>query len=255
MRVNLLGAHGSPTHRHYRSGCRCLPCVSAMADHNRAYYAAHRQESAARQATYRSTHRPEIAKRNADYFERHREEMLAKKRAYHAAHREDLLARQRQHTLLHRDEIRAADRARNQTEARKDWRTGYRRKQREEFPNEIAERKRVYAETHRDAIAAYQSAYTEEHREQRRANNRNRRARKRVAPGNHTAADVTAQYLRQHGLCYWCGEKVGKDYHVDHVIPLARGGGNGPDNLVIACPTCNLAKGAKLPHEFSERMC
>ena len=49
--------------------------------------------------------------------------------------------------------------------------------------------------------------------------------------------------------------KVGGDYHVDHVIPLILGGSNGPENLVIACPRCNLSKGAKMPHEFSERLC
>lgn len=42
---------------------------------------------------------------------------------------------------------------------------------------------------------------------------------------------------------------------VDHVVPLIKGGGNGPENIVVACATCNLKKGAKLPHEFSERLC
>lgn len=39
---------------------------------------------------------------------------------------------------------------------------------------------------------------------------------------------------------------------VDHVVPLVKGGSNGPDNLVIACSTCNLRKNDKLPHEWPE---
>ena len=39
------------------------------------------------------------------------------------------------------------------------------------------------------------------------------------------------------------------------VIPLAKGGSNGPENIVIACAPCNLKKNAKLPHEFSDRLC
>ena len=30
---------------------------------------------------------------------------------------------------------------------------------------------------------------------------------------------------------------------VDHVIPLARGGSNADDNLVLACDPCNKEKG------------
>lgn len=75
------------------------------------------------------------------------------------------------------------------------------------------------------------------------------------ATGVHTGDDIAAQYLRQRGRCYWCGERVSKSYHVDHVIPLAKGGSNGPENLVIACPECNRRKCAKMPHEFSDRLC
>jgi len=40
---------------------------------------------------------------------------------------------------------------------------------------------------------------------------------------------------------------------VDHVIPIAREHtSNAPDNLVIACRTCNLKKGNKRPHEWIE---
>lgn len=88
-----------------------------------------------------------------------------------------------------------------------------------------------------------------------RAHIRNYQARKRGAPGKHTGEDREAQYRRQHGRCYWCGEKVGAKYHVDHVVPLARGGTNWPSNLVIACPRCNREKGAKMPHEFGDRLC
>ena len=35
-------------------------------------------------------------------------------------------------------------------------------------------------------------------------------------------------------------------YHVDHVVPLSRGGGNGVDNICLACPSCNSSKNNKL---------
>jgi hypothetical protein len=35
-------------------------------------------------------------------------------------------------------------------------------------------------------------------------------------------------------------------YHVDHVIPVAAGGTNNLNNLVIACPICNLIASSKV---------
>lgn len=80
------------------------------------------------------------------------------------------------------------------------------------------------------------------------------RAKRLRAPGRHTAADVRRIYANQHGLCYWCRVPVGDRYHVDHVIPLSRGGSDDAGNLVVACPSCNLRKHAKMPSEFAGRL-
>lgn len=120
---------------------------------------------------------------------------------------------------------------------------------------EIAERKRLYYQANREAIAERQRLHQQNNRDLYCAYNRNRRARQQNASGSHTAADVAAQRSRQKGKCYWCGKKVGDDYHVDHVVPLSKGGSNGPENIVIACAACNLSKGAKHPIEFAGVLC
>lgn len=86
------------------------------------------------------------------------------------------------------------------------------------------------------------------------AQSRAKKARRKNAPGRHTAADVQAIGGRQKWRCAWCGKPCDGNYHVDHIIPLARGGSNGPENICIACPPCNLSKKAKLPHEFAQSM-
>jgi 5-methylcytosine-specific restriction endonuclease McrA len=51
-------------------------------------------------------------------------------------------------------------------------------------------------------------------------------------------------------MCHICGTWLhGSDCHVDHVIPLARGGNHTRDNLATACPTCNLRKSSRLDWE------
>lgn len=42
--------------------------------------------------------------------------------------------------------------------------------------------------------------------------------------------------------------------HVDHALPLARGGRNNFDNLVLSCMRCNLQKNNKTPQEFIDWM-
>src|SRR3546814_18918243 len=73
---------------------------------------------------------------------------------------------------------------------------------------------------------------------------RRRRAQAVSSGGEFTAEDIDAMLAAQKKKCWYCGTKL-TAYHVDHRIPLARGGSNGPENLVIACPACNLSKGAK----------
>lgn len=81
-----------------------------------------------------------------------------------------------------------------------------------------------------------------------------RRSRKRLAGGNHSADDILKQKSSQRDRCWWCGDKLRCDYHVDHRIPLARGGSNGAGNIVISCPPCNRSKNAQMPWEFSGRL-
>ena len=52
-------------------------------------------------------------------------------------------------------------------------------------------------------------------------------------------------------VCHWCGCKCPDNFHVDHYVPLSRGGQHTDANLVIACQGCNLKKSDKPPEEFA----
>lgn len=49
--------------------------------------------------------------------------------------------------------------------------------------------------------------------------------------------------------CVYCDSPT-DDPHCDHVIPLSKGGRSTLDNLVTACPECNVSKGARTPEEW-----
>ena len=50
------------------------------------------------------------------------------------------------------------------------------------------------------------------------------------------------------GVCWYCGCQTNpfRDFTVDHMHPVARGGTDDIDNLVPACRSCNSAKGCRV---------
>jgi hypothetical protein len=51
-------------------------------------------------------------------------------------------------------------------------------------------------------------------------------------------------WARDGGCCVRCGSK--QELHFDHIIPVAKGGGNSEENVQILCQTCNLKKSDKI---------
>ena len=51
-------------------------------------------------------------------------------------------------------------------------------------------------------------------------------------------------FLMRKGLCAACSQKIdaGKAWDIDHILPLALGGTNAPENLQILCRPCHRAK-------------
>ena len=90
---------------------------------------------------------------------------------------------------------------------------------------------------------AWWRKFPERHRVKARRNTLARKARKL----NQFVEEVDplVLYARDEGLCGICETTVYGEFHVDHRIPLAKGGEHSYANTQIAHPECNLVKGAK----------
>lgn len=81
-----------------------------------------------------------------------------------------------------------------------------------------------------------------------------KRAAKMKGPVKHSEL-IRAIYMlassSEKKTCYYCQKDFTCPVHVDHVIPLAKGGPHSIENLCLACPKCNVTKNAKLPHELT----
>lgn len=54
-------------------------------------------------------------------------------------------------------------------------------------------------------------------------------------------------FRRDGFTCQYCGEQPPNVVlHVDHIMPVSRGGANDDMNLITSCADCNIGKGAKI---------
>jgi 5-methylcytosine-specific restriction endonuclease McrA len=56
----------------------------------------------------------------------------------------------------------------------------------------------------------------------------------------------------QRGRCAYCGCDIRSAYHVDHVVPLSKGGTHEAHNVQLLCASCNLHKSARDPIAFAQ---
>lgn len=152
---------------------------------------------------------------------------------------------------------------------------------REQHPQEAKERNRKTFAKHREKILAQQRAYWENNKElikERRRGRRDRirvqkakyvsknldkyaayaarrRALKRGSGGRYTPEDVAEILAKQRSCCAYCRLKIrGRNYNVDHIVPLIMGGRNDKANIQVTCVECNLRKGDKDPIVFSKEL-
>jgi 5-methylcytosine-specific restriction endonuclease McrA len=55
---------------------------------------------------------------------------------------------------------------------------------------------------------------------------------------------------RDGGNCFYCRKPLSITLHIDHLIPVIKGGKDDLPNLVLACVQCNQEKHNKTPEEY-----
>lgn len=204
---------------------------------------------------------------DAEYYRANKEKI----KAYRQEHADEIRAYQREYYHANFEKYQAREKLRPPRIRVRPSRPGAKPRKRVP-PDERAEHKKAIRreyylankerlqEYHREYMAEYRAEHKEEERQKRRdwieSNPEEYRARKalnrhkrRTAGGSFTAADIEAIRVAQGNRCYLCHKKL-KKYHIDHFIPISKGGTNDPGNLRLACPKCNYSKHDKHPFEL-----
>ena len=100
---------------------------------------------------------------------------------------------------------------------------------------------------------AHRRRMYEKFREDRLARAKAARGIRKGAEGKFTQHDIERILTLQKGRCAECRKPLNGVYHVDHIMPLSKGGSNWPKNLQCLCPRCNLSKNAKHPLDWARQ--
>jgi 5-methylcytosine-specific restriction endonuclease McrA len=143
--------------------------------------------------------------------------------AYHKTHKCELAAKKKAYRETHKAEIAAKKKSHYEANKAK---------------------KVAYYQAHKAEFAARRKAWGDANHDKTRAYAAKRRALERGAFVEYV--DPKLIYVRDGGRCHICGKKVPKkNWHLDHLIPLARGGEHSYKNVAVACPGCNMRKHTK----------
>lgn len=123
-------------------------------------------------------------------------------------------------------------------------------------PERAAQNKRAWRLINLQALTAREAERSKrpDRQVERRLSEARRRAMKHHSRGTHTRAEVLALLEKQCGKCPYCAASIRGKYHIDHVLPLSRGGTNAIENIQLLCPPCNHRKYTKHPLIFAREL-
>lgn len=162
---------------------------------------------------------------------------------YREKNHDEILARHQVYNKTNREKVNEQNHA---------WRVAH--------PDKNSRHHTKYRSIHHEAILERAQKWREinidKAREYTRKRNHVYRARKKGNGGSFTFEELNARFEEQEGFCFYCGELLYKSFdrniHIEHKIPIVRGGPNNISNIVLSCAKCNYSKHTKTADEFIE---
>ena len=201
----------------------CIKC-------QKTYYTKHAKEQAIKKKKYRAEHTKEAAAYGKEYRAKNSKKISARNKAYNIKYPERKSDRGKLYYKNNKEKIAAYAKEHNTLHAEK-----------------IAAYAKIYYKNNKEERNAYSKKYRKEHKGIINAKTAKRRALKL----NATPPEANLENIK---AFYKSAQRVSKclniPHHVDHYVPLKRGGLHIETNLQVIPATENLSKGDKLPEDF-----
>lgn len=130
----------------------------------------------------------------------------------------------------------------------------------------ISDKQKTYRENHKEVIVKKQKEYRRVNKNEYSKYKKNyyktpmgvavstnaRHKRRSITKNGDVTNNQLLDLKKNATICYWCNVSLKKvKTHIDHYIPLSKGGEHTLSNLVVSCKECNATKQAKDPLEFA----
>ncbi len=203
-----------------RPPATCKRCDGPVGDrHGNARFCSPRCAKAFKDAAHYARHRERIREQHAEYAAKHKEEKRVQDAAYYSQKKDDPEFRQRRAEYGRRFYLENREKM-----------AAYGRWYRETDPERWAAKNKAWLAANPDKARNYRAA---------------RRAREMEAFVEEV--DRVVVWERDGGICHICQQHADvTSWHLDHVVPLAKGGKHSYANVAVSHPSCNQSKGAKL---------
>lgn len=240
---------------------RCVVCGRKS---SAKYKATHAEKVKAKSAAYIAKNKEKIAETSRKYREQNREKIRKVKRKWVEENRERLRELKRKWIAKYPEKAKAS-RAKYQAahpermELFLEWK--------KVNPEKVLAKNIRWQAANPEKVKAIRKKYYEKNREKLRVDSARRhastpeanrlrkhvrRAREKSNGGLLSPGIVEKLFALQKGKCACCGLPLGKEYHIDHIMPIALGGPNEDRNVQLLRKKCNLSKQAKHPIDFMQ---
>ena len=160
----------------------------------------------------------------------------------------------KEHYLINKSSILNRRKEKRVTPEAKEKRKKYLSKYLEENKKEIKEKLQKYYKENREQLLkkASECKKTKDGKISSRASSSKRRnASLDNADGTITKHSLDTLLQIQNNQCFYCKKDLSlltdREVHLDHYIPLSKGGAHSITNVVWSCSSCNLQKNASIP--------
>ncbi len=210
----------------------CKPCAKVRA----AIWAAKNSDQLkARCAAWRIANLDREKANNLAWYAANIERARATRRDYQAANADQLKVKKAEYYVANADSIKEKTGARYAAN-----------------PKQFNAASAVWRKANPERKKAIDAAWHKANPEANRINGQNRRARKRANGGTLSKGLAAKLFKLQKGKCPCCKQPLGDKFHLDHIVPIAKGGSNTDDNIQLLRSRCNNQKHARDSIDFMQ---
>lgn len=116
--------------------------------------------------------------------------------------------------------------------------------------DEVLQKQREWYERNCESVKKKAKEWSKNNPDKATEYNRKKKARKRNQLGSFSPWMIRYYRYVQQDTCFYCDADISKEYQLEHMAPLSRGGLHCWTNTCLACRDCNFHKHTKTVEEF-----